>query len=332
MGHRMSALPTAQFCGQAPKLSAQHGAQRSAAVSKAIHARLAGSHEAGKLLALLTKDEREYALSCRKPVDMVVAHDPPVVCDYDSAEKELEVALDHLGLPTTGDDPEAATVGHLDFAWVREVQVDDALLRVAYVGDIKKTVWSCSGPDSLQLLAYGYAYAALRNCQAFCTGLWIVEDSEWIWSEEFIFMASERADEILSTILHAASNEGEASMGAHCDGCFSRLHCPEWALPAVTLDSWLGDASKPDAPLTSELLLKIQAAEDILEQARKNINARVDRGEVIRDAKSKKRYLPIFNKGRESLDKEAILRDHGDKYLRRGASHYQHRWVKDKLG
>lgn len=328
MGHRMSALPTAQFCGLSPRLSASHGAGRAAAISSAFHAMCADAPEAKARIALLTNEERSEIAGWKRPSTISLDHEGVrVVLDYASAEKELAVALDAFGQACAPDDPDAATVGHLDFAWVH--------FGVAYVADIKKSLWTTSGPESLQLTAYGFAYALARGCHSFVTGLWIPsEGGEWLWSEKFVVVDSPEGEELLARVLHAATNDGETNSGQHCRDCYARLYCPEFALAAATPGHWMeaGGVGEIDGSKAAELILQIAAIEDIAERAKKNIQERVRRGEIdVRDPKTNKRYLPVHMPGRAGMDMERLRSELGERldgFMRRGQGYQQFRWVK----
>ena len=69
---RMSSLPIAEKCGTAAALSARHGSGRPAAMSKAFHAKCAGSPEAFRLIGALSHAERDEIAEWKMPADAVV--------------------------------------------------------------------------------------------------------------------------------------------------------------------------------------------------------------------------------------------------------------------
>jgi len=283
-GHRMSSLPIAQYCAQAPRLS-QVSASRAAVQSSAFHARCAGDPKGDKLVALLTPEERAEMESWAKPADVTLPSG--VTLRYDDAVKELAVALDENGCATDNEES-ALTVGHLDLAWV--VHVDGA--KVAYVGDIKRTAWSCpDGPESLQLHAYGQAFADKHGCDAYVPGLWLLDEEQWQWGAlrdllDFGTLA------ITQRIVAAAGNADEDGYhtGPHCRSCYGRMHCPAHMLPVSDPVSALEPLTKPDA-LDDEsalsALLLYQSAQDLMKKVKDNLEAYAERNGGISDGNGK---------------------------------------------
>lgn len=333
MGWRMSMLPTTQFCGAAGRLAAGRGAGRAAAMSTHFHAKCAGDDTPEKAwhvqatFARLTDRERDEVRTWQTPSDVVI-DGGEVVLRHSESERELELGLDWLGEYT--DDQEAAiTWGHMDFGWT----VQRGVTLVAYVADVKKSRWSASGPDSLQLHAYARAYAKKRGATHYVTGLWIATDGEWLWSTEEIAVDGPVAGDLWDRIYHAATNDtGEFSTGDHCDGCWQRLHCSAHCLPAALVDTWLAPVAEgqvPDAAQATEMLVRLQRAEKVFEKARENIAQWVKRGE-LRIETEKKVWAACETKGSLSLDRKAVARDLPrplDEYMSRGPSYFQMRWV-----
>lgn len=254
-------------------------------MSKAFHAKCAGSPDAFRLIGALSPIERDEIAEWKMPADAVV--NDWCVLDYASSVKELEVGLDHFG-GFTSEQEGALTWGHLDFAWVREVEG----MRVAFVADIKKSVWTTpEGPDSLQLHAYGMAFAQKTDCQAYCTGIWAAKEGKWLWSTDIVVLGGPKSDELWQRISGAAMNAGEASTGRHCDSCYARLHCPEYLLPGVVTDALAKEVAIHD-PKDIENLTLIQAevvrlinwadrAEELAELVKKNLREAVRRGRLV---------------------------------------------------
>ena len=332
MGNRMSLLPISRHCGQAATLSSQHGAGRAAAMSTAFHARCAGAANAGDLLKALTKQELEEVLLWAPPVDVVVGEGS--VLTYASAYKEVAVALDEWGMPADPAGP-SLSLGHLDFAWVvlGDSSGDAA---IAYVADIKKSIWtSVDDPkDSLQLHAYAQAFAQQKGCGAYCVGFWIATEKEWQWSPEVVWLGSPTSDAIMSQILFAASNVGGSfATGPHCRHCWSRLHCPEYVLPASLADSWLAPVSSGVVPTDEEataLKAKLDTIREVAEAADKQLRELVRHGKVS-VVEGGKKWVPCETKGKESVDREKLELELGEKslrYIKRGRNFEQFRWIK----
>jgi hypothetical protein len=150
------------------------------------------------------------------------------------------------------------------------------------VADIKKSVWTTpDGPDSLQIHAYGRAFAKKTDCVAYCTGIWAAKEGRWIWSTEIVLLDGPSGQATWERIAHAASNTGEASTGSHCGSCYARLHCAEYLLPAVVASALAtevasgGLAADADA---ARLLAWADRAEDLAGRVRDNLKEQVRRG------------------------------------------------------
>lgn len=331
-GARISLLPLSQYCGLATELSEAHGAGRAAAMSSAFHAREAGAPDAKEKLARLTPKELETISSWKRPSDVTItapvgpkSQFTQLVLTYEEAAKEQPV-----GLTATGEFAEAGevvTCGTLDFAWVHE--------GVAYVGDMKKSAWNTAGPDSLQLLTYGYAWAKKHDCRSFCVGLWIIEDAEWRWSPTVYEMDSLASLDLLGRIVYAALNvTGEANFGDHCRNCYARVHCPEYALPAPLADKFLtkdavGDAIQEQSGAKLLAMLEfVERVEPMIERVKEEAKERARRGvPVERDGKVLKF---IRTRGRESLNKARLFAaiPEATKFIERGEDFDTCRWVK----
>ena len=321
-GNRISALPVAAFCGLSAQLGAEHGAGRAAAMSSAFHAKSANAPDAKDKLARLSPAELNTISMWKTPTPVTVAgHE----LTYEASAKEQPVGLTIDG--AWADEGEVVTCGTLDFAWVHG--------DTAFVGDMKKTRWASSGPDSLQLLTYGYAWALKHGCSKFCVGLWIIEDAEWIWSDTVYSADGFDALDLWERIRHAALNTtGEASFGPHCSDCYGRLHCPEYTIPASFADTVLAPAAvggaidNPEA--LGKLLAYVRRVEPLLEKVKEHAKEAVRRGLVVTDPTTGETFKAIQCKGRESLNQAKLFEAMPDarRFVERGESFTQMRWVK----
>lgn len=332
LGNRMSVTPFSVYCGGVAGLSAKHGAGRPAAMSKAAHAKFAGAPEAHRLLSMLSDEERRIVESWQTPTTLV--YSTAVMLDYESAEKEVELGLDEYGNYAAPEDARCISVGHMDMGWIKEVPLDDTTsMRVAFAADIKKTSYTVQeGAESLQLHAYGFAYASKNDCHAYCPGLWFAEEGHWQWASEMVVPYEPRGLDLWERLYHAIMNtNGEFNTGVHCRGCYQRLHCPEHAMALASIDHWSAvDMTELDAQGRGALLLKVQAASEMLDKMKGNLQELARRGVEVRA--DGKRYLPIQMPGRKSLDQAKLQDSLGpelEKFYKIGAPYDQFRWKKD---
>jgi hypothetical protein len=320
-GNRISLLPVSRYCGLAAQLSEAHGAGRAAAMSSAFHAQAAAASDAKAKLAQLTPKELEQIAGWTKPTSAVVDGQ---TLTYEDAAKEQAVGLTASG--EWVDSGEVLTCGTLDFAWV--------VGGVAYVGDMKKSRWTTSGPDSLQLLTYGWAWAKKHGCHSFCVGLWIIEDAEWQWSPKVYSVVDFDSLDLWSAIAHAAGNhDGQASYGDHCGSCYGRLHCPEWVMPAAMADTVLGAVAQ-GGELSPERLAEavayVQRIKGVIERVEEQAKEACRRGVKVVHPETGKVWKPSPTKGRESLDQQALFAEmpEAKRFVKRGESFFTFRWSK----
>lgn len=318
----MSSLPIAQYCGQAPRLSAI-GSGRSAALSSVFHAMCAGAPDSKERFAMLQPEEMEELMSWKRPTDVSIdGH----VLKYADAQQELEVAIDDRGNPCAPDAHRCLSVGHLDFAWTHRA--------VAYVADIKRSEFTVQeGPNSLQLHAYGLAYAIANDCDAYACGIWAAVEGRWEWGE-LIALDSKEAAQNMARVLAAARNtSSEYSMGAHCSSCYGRLRCPAYLLPpsvGAELRPLTGESGEITGEAVRELLLMAKRAKDAASVVEDWAKAYVKQGGTIEDPASHKLYRPTKCAGRMGLDKDALEKKLGDlaPYQKQGAPFERWEWRK----
>lgn len=332
-GNRMSLLGVSRFCSQAAALSARYGAGRAAEMSRVFHAKLANEPGYREALARLTEPERVEIMTWHAPGDIVtVDGDERVELDQRSAEREVLLGLDENGRYIDPTKSDTFLRGFMDFGWVRQI----GSKRVAYVCDVKRSEWTCvDGPDDLQVIAYGFAYADKHECDGFCTAIWAAMEGTWSWGE-YVDLTSRKAVELWKSVVAAGQNTtGQASTGSHCRGCYARLHCPEHVLPAAVESTALAGLAE-GAELTPanalKALLHLQALEDVASKVRDTIKEAVNRGLVIGDPKTGKVYKLSTCRGREAVDTDALRAEIGEetfgRFVKRGKPYQRAAWGK----
>lgn len=333
MGNRMSSLPLAQYCAQSARLDV--GAGRAAAMSTAFHALCKAradnyeSAEHRRKLEALSEEEREEIATWHHPAPLEALG---LKLAYKLAETEFEVALTEEGIFTSKKDA-AATVGHVDMAWVITTEIDGEQCKVAIVGDIKRQRWTTpDGPASLQLHAYGYAVAQKHGCDYYLPALWLAEEGEWIVGE-WVSMFGLESGAVWTRILAAALNDSEEyAHGPHCGSCYSRLNCPAHMVrygDALVVPGTL--ESEVDAAQALELLTEAERYKDTAEAAKTYLKEWVKRNGPIPDGNGKV-WGPIPVKGKESVLSVAKMRealgDEAERFIYRAKAHTQTRWHK----
>ena len=320
---RPSSLGVAEFCPRSADLNEQSGISRTAIISTAWHAKLAGNDT---LVGELHPDERKEVATYGTPTDSTLVELYPgevesrVTLDYESAEKELHVQVFERDT--------LITEGTLDFAWVRDVGGQ----RWAFVADLKRSTWAIpDGPDCLQLAAYGHAYAAKRGCVGYTPGLWSGTDSDWSWGTP-VDLTSPEALDLWLRLRRASRNDHRLKekpddkrfvTGAHCNACYGRQRCPEYA--ALTADGSVAEVTPENA---AELLLKAKAMAELATTITDNVKVFAQRGGVVVDPATGKKFLPVQCRGKLGLDKEAVEKAGIDlaKFQKRGNPYLQYDW------
>lgn len=314
---------------------------RAAAQSTCFHGVCSGDPRATEMMALLSDDELTEMMAWKRPGDVDLGEG--LVLRYADAEKELAVALTATGDYCEPDSPDAITVGHLDFAWVVETRPNG--IRIAYVADIKRSEWTVkTGPDgSLQLHAYGLAYAGKHKCDGYAVGIWSAIEGLWSWSG-IVDLESERAMQLALRVTGAARNVGgDYSMGPHCRDCYGRMRCPAWLLPPEMAQTSLAPLVRGGVELThdraAQLLLVYQRYSDAAKQVHASLQEFARRNGGIRDKESGKVWLPVVCQGRESVTVAAVreladkLGDEGEplrQLITKGKPYEQYRWTDAK--
>jgi hypothetical protein len=267
------------------------------------------------LWARLTDEEREEAAEWQKPTDVDLGGG--VVLRYDEAVKELEVGLNRQLEYCDADDPDLISLGHLDFAW-DPVEIDG--VKVAYVGDAKRSSWTAE-TDTLQLDAYGFAWASHTGADAYGAGLWILSDGQWRWRTQIVDLYSHEASIIATKLLAAALNsEDHGTTGPHCQGCYQRLKCPEHLIPAIALTRSGNESLKPFSTpggLTDNAtalggLALYQSFRDLVDQMKRQLEAYAHQNSGISDGNGKVWKQQFAANDSEQFDLKRFKREHPD--------------------
>lgn len=317
LGNRPSKLDNALMCG-ASAADPLDVSGRAALMGTYFHAVCEGSPEALNLSNLLTREERDEVNQWHAPLPITL---DGVELNYGQAEHELELGLTMDGCHAPSG--EVLTAGTADMAW----HIGDT----AYVGDIKKRTESVlAGADSLQLAAYGLAYADKVRASTLRVGLWDATEGFWLWGPELDMQWD--APALFELVKAAALNPTDRfTTGAHCRGCYRRLRCDAHVLPPVLARTELAALTTDgiNAENAAELARVVFAGIDVFTQARETLKAYVAQGGEIRDGK--RIWRPSERQGRESVsvrELRAKLGAGAEEFIKRGAAYSQFDWVK----
>lgn len=343
MGWRMSSLPIAQYCGQSPRLGEQHAAGMAALQSSCFHAKLAGDTAWEAMYTRLPEKQQQELDEWKDPdygdISIRGLDNPHWSGRPDFFERELALNSSLETQLTCVTDPTPLTVGHADMLWhPRRMGGKE----IAIVCDAKRTRWT-SNLDSLQLDAYGWAWAKLCGADGYMVGLYILEDGEWQWRKKPVLFASVEAAEIADRLIVAANNQ-ETVIGPHCSDCYQCGHCPEFMLPVVghavsagslgweAIDT-LSDGGEITPRIAPHILRLKKAAQELVKLTDTRIKAYVqEHGHIVENGKkwgpsgggNKKETLDK-KKLVERLEKRAprLLKE----YTRHGLTGPTNRWV-----
>lgn len=321
IGNRPSTLGMALYCGQSPRLGAELNVSlRSGAMSTFAHAVFSGDPKALDLKVSLTPEEIAEVNTWHAPLPIEVNGRRLVYAD---AVKELPVGLTMDG--RYAESGEVLTGGTLDLAWLYE--------DVAYVGDLKKSTYRVSdGPDSLQLAAYGLAFASKVGATHLALGLWDLTEGFWTWGN--LIDLEWDGPALFQQVKVAALNRGGFATGPHCRSCFSRMRCPAHLLPATEAvkESPLKVFSEPTEITNENAARYLQLAlsmRDVSDLAMETLKVWALEHGGIRDGA--KVWAPQERNGRESVsvkDVREALGSDADRIVRRGKPYTVFDWRK----
>lgn len=317
-GHRISSLPLAEFCPQAPVLGDKYGAGRAAAVSTAFHAICAGDPDTERALAALTDDERAELEDWHKPAPFAFNG---LQYAYSDARTETEVEL-----PLPGG---RVALGHVDMWW-------HAVDGLVIVGDIKRSKWTVPTPpaQSLQLAGYGLALCHKLGADSFLPRIWAAKEGEWI-GEEVVCLDSLEGYRLQERVEHAATHVGQAATGPHCDSCWQSSHCPEYLLPAALGEANPDLAALSDPDTTPEAMARAleacKAMETLASAGIKQARLWAQKHGGIQSGD--KVWGPGKREGRETVSVKRVRElapELADKLITRGKSFDVYQWRKVK--
>jgi len=319
----MSSLPILQYCGRAADFD--DGSGRAAAMSTAFHAWCAGKPEARMLLDALTEEEREEVLTYLKPEPLEVMG---FELSYEDADTEFPVGLTaKCEFPDLDDTVEFT--GHPDMGWV----IAHKGRKVAVIGDIKRSRWTTpDGPASLQLQAYGLAWAMENDCDGWVTAIWAAIEGGWTVGD-VVWLNTEAHHMVVSKMRSTLLPGRGFSTGSHCSTCYARTRCPAHMVRIDEVDVIAGVLkTELDNDSAVEALIQYYRMVDTAKKLKEHLEAFSKENDGIYDGFGKV-WKPVQVQGRESVLSAKALREQlgeaAEHLITRGKPFYQYRWVKE---
>jgi hypothetical protein len=334
---RISSLPVAEYCAMSDKIGVDV-ASVNAARSTCFHS----FAETGRWPESVNNlPEQDFAEIQRWKRPTVLIHkdgDTVVRLDYKDAIKEIVVALDKdfnfvevdPAVPQKDIEsryPNAITVGHLDMAW------DLPGLDLVVVEDIKSSIFAVKSREkSLQLHAYGIAFAKKMGRSRYKVGIWDATDGKH-YMGEVISLDSWECEEYKERIRTACRNDGvQYTTGTHCGGCWKRDICPAHLVDAGG-DNQFADVMGPNP--TEDAIRAAMVAAKGLETLSKKVmdicKGWSERHGGVRSEDGLKVFKPVLRSGRKSVNMELLQQDLGltdlEKYKTQGNDFLVYDWV-----
>jgi hypothetical protein len=339
---RISSLPVAEYCAMSDKIGVDV-ASVNAVRSTCFHS----FAETGRWPESVNNlPEQDFAEIQRWKVPTVLVHKEqgdvfPYKLHYKDAIKEIVVALDkdfnfvEVDPAVHQKDiesryPNAITVGHLDMAW------DLPSLDLVVVEDIKSSIFAVKSREkSLQLHAYGIAFAKKMGRSRYKVGIWDATDGKHFMGEA-VSLDSWECEEYKERIRTACNNVGDQfTTGTHCGGCWKREICPSHIVKLPD-DSQFAKVFGPNPTVEDirQALVDVNKAKTILKKVTDIAEGWADRHGGIPSEDGSKIFKARLRSGRTSLDKGAIMSELGlnslDKFEKQGNDYAAYDWYNAK--
>lgn len=332
---RMSNLPVLEFCGMSDQL--QQNVESTNAFRSTIFHKYCETGEWPAEINRLSENDRQEISRWKVPT-LFISEKHGLKLDYKDAEKECLLALDTsfdiipglvdgLSQEELSKVPNLMTAGHLDMAW------DVPELDLIVIFDIKSSIFAVKdGCESLQLHAYGLAYALKKGRSKYITGIWDASEGKAHWGK-ITEVNTFEFEAIKERIRAACSNNSDKyTRGSHCGSCWKRDSCPAH-LVDVGSDNRFASIFNGTATEREyrEALVAVKGLGELANKVTEACKSWAERKGGIRSEDGRKVYKPILVRGRQSLDEDAIMKDLGveslDKYKKQGSDFKKYDWV-----
>lgn len=316
---RMSNLPVLEYCGMSDQL--QKNVESTNALRSTVFHKYAETGVWPETIRQLSEQDRIEISRWKVPKHF---HHPKLglTLSYKDSDKERLLALDSDFNFISGLDNELAqeelekipnllTAGHLDMAW--DVPEQDLVV----IFDIKSSIFAVKDRcESLQLHAYGLAYAKLKGRSKYITGIWDASDGEDYWGKVYAIDTFE-FEAIKDRIKAACGNTSDKyTRGSHCGSCWKRDSCPAHLvdLPDDNRFRSIFDGTATEREYR-EALIAVKGLGELANKVTEACKSWSERHGGIRSEDGRKVYKPLLINGRKVLDEDAILAKLGEKNL-----------------
>lgn len=329
---RMSAVGSLEFCGQADKLA--KNVQSTAALRSTCFHKYAETGKWPEEIKRLPEVDVTEISRWKTPKDL--NHPDGFALRYHQADKERLVCLDnnlnYLEIPndTKQEDlesnPDIFLAGHLDMAW------DFPELDLVVIVDIKSSIFAVKDRgESLQLHAYGFAYAKLKGRNNYLPGIWDASDAKYFFGKKVTIGSFEH--ESIGDRLKIAGNNNDPmyTKGTHCASCWKRDSCPAHLvdLPGDDRFAKLFNGEANEA-LIREAIIEAKRLFDRGNKLQDLAKSWVDRRGPVRSEDGRKEYKVQLRSGKKSLDTSKVMAalnvNSLDEYMKQGDDYAAYDW------
>lgn len=314
--NRMSILPLAKYCGLVGTLQKKYGNSRAAVIGTYFHGLCEGKTK--EFLPYVDEEELKEISSWIMPT----------FPEHAVHEKAVRFTMDYGGnvFCAFGEVPEEIVcndycTGHVDVHWIG---IDEWGQKYVRVVDIKTGPPEFYSPESLQIRTYAAVLCRLlhsrEDVEYAIPGVYYARTGEYRWGNLIHYYDT---PEVLAESWKAACNIAETgTTGSHCDGCFQRLHCPEYHSVGAPEDIKTND----DALAA---IIQLDALKKTYEAMEKRLRTYADMtGGIINGDKV---WGPSTRRGRESVrvdELRAKLGSAADEFITTGKPYLVYRWLK----
>jgi hypothetical protein len=337
---RISSLPVAEYCAMSDKIGVDV-ASVNAARSTCFHSYC----ETGRWPEEVNNlPEQDFAEIQRWKVPTVLVHKEGETLyrlEYKDSVKETRVSLDKdFEFVETREDikpheiadeyPNVMCSGTADMAW------HIPAINLVVVEDIKSSVFAVKAREkSLQLHAYGIAFAKKLGAKYYKVGIWDATDGKH-YMGSVIDVDSWECEEYKERIRVASNNNGDSfTTGTHCGGCWKRDICPSHL---VKLNDESAFAKvfgpNPTAEDVRTAMIAVKENESINKKVMDIAKSWADRHGGIPSEDGTKLFKARLRSGKKSLNTELVREQLGldslEKFMKQGEEYPAYDWYSQK--